>query len=149
AALARQIRSDSIDILIETSGLTLGHRLPMLATRPAPVQVSYCGYPATTGVPAIDYRIVDGRTDPPDAPWLGAERLLRLDPVFLCYKPPAEAPEPAPRDGPVTFGSFNAAMKLNDGVIALWTRLLSAIPGSRLVLKAFDFEDEQLRTDVT
>lgn len=152
AALAERMRSDGIDILIETSGLTQGHRLAVMAARPAAVQTTFLGYPNTTGIPAIDYRIVDGHTDPEGAEARASEKLLRLDPCFLCYTPPPDAPEPGPPPslaaGHVTFGSFNAAPKINGFLIDLWARTLGAVPGSRLILKAFDFRDEGLRADL-
>jgi len=140
-ALAAMIRADRLDVLVELTGLTTGHSLLALALRPAPVQVTYLGYPATTGLPAIDARFVDSRTDPaPSADAFATERLVRLDPCFLCYSAPANAPDvaalPAARDGPFTFGSFNALTKINAGVLAAWARVLLAVPGSRLVVKA-------------
>jgi predicted O-linked N-acetylglucosamine transferase (SPINDLY family) len=104
------------------------------------VQATYIGYPNTTGVPTIDYRIVDGITDPPGAEALATEKLVRLDGCFLCYAPPEQAPAvaPPPRDanGFVTFGSFNAIKKFAPGMIALWARLLHEVPNSRLVIKS-------------
>src|SRR5262245_55535411 len=150
--IAALVRSDEIDILIDLSGNTERNNLPVMALRPAPVQVTYCGYPNTTGLAQIDYRIVDGVTDPPGAEAFATETLWRLDPCFLCYTPPRNAPIPGPppsaRTGRVTFGSFNAVTKLNRAVIALWSRLLREIPGSRLLLKAVNFADEELRHDV-
>jgi predicted O-linked N-acetylglucosamine transferase (SPINDLY family) len=98
AALLQQIRADQIDILIELSGLTGGDRLAAIAPRAAPVQVTYIGCPSSTGVPAIDLRLVDAMTDPPGAEVHASERLIRLDGCFLCYRPPDEAP----RAGPAT-----------------------------------------------
>lgn len=148
-ALARQVRSDGIDILIELSGHSNGHRLGTMALRPAPLQLSYCGYPNTTGLRAIDGRIVDSRTDPaPEADSLATERLLRLDPCFLCYQPPAEAPPPAgrvPAPGSVVFGSFNNMQKINARVVRVWAAILGATPGSRLVLKSPGLRQESAR----
>ncbi|MBM4006988.1 MAG: tetratricopeptide repeat protein, partial [Planctomycetes bacterium] len=89
------IRGRSIDVLLELSAHTEAGRLPSLASKPAPVIISAIGYPNTTGVPAVDWRVVDSITDPPGSEHLCTERLLRLDPCFLCYSPPKEAPEPA------------------------------------------------------
>lgn len=139
AAVSEQIRRDGIDILVDLSGLSIGHRLGVVMRRPAPIQVNHIGYPNTTGVRALDYRIVDSRTDPPGAAdAMAVERLERLDPCFLCYRPAAAAPEPvAPPEGaPVTFGSFNVAAKINAPLLRLWARLLEAVPGSRLLLKS-------------
>lgn len=142
--LATRIQADGIDILIDLAGHTLGNDLPAFNLRPAPLQITYCGYPDTTGLSEMDFRIVDSCTDP-DSPEVAAratERLWRLDPCFLCYRPPADAPLPTSRtnshSGP-TFGSFNAGRKLNPGIIAVWARILHATPGSRMLLKSFDF----------
>lgn len=140
--LASRIREDNVDIAIDLAGHTLGNNLPAFNLRPAPVQVTYCGYPDTTGLTSIDYRIVDSLTDPPgpDTDARATEKLWRLDPCFLCYRPSAAAPEPAiDESGGVVFGSFNAGRKINDRVIDAWTRLLGRVPGSRLILKSFDF----------
>jgi predicted O-linked N-acetylglucosamine transferase (SPINDLY family) len=148
--LASRIRSDRIDILIETTGMTGGLSLAALAMGCAPVQVTYCGYPNTTGLKSIDWRIVDSVTDPAGTDQWAAERLMRLDPCFLCYAPPEElgvAVRPR-REGPIRFGSFNAAVKFNDALIALWSRVLAACPGSELVLKAIALADSAMREDV-
>ncbi|MDX2130852.1 MAG: glycosyltransferase [Planctomycetota bacterium] len=149
-ALARAIHADSIDVLIELSGLTHGHSLPALARRPAPVIVTYMGYPNTTGLGGVSERWVDAHTDPPGAEAFCVERLRRLDPCFLCYDPPADAPAPAPRaaDAPVTFGSFNSAQKISSATVALWRGVLGRVPGARLLLKAVNFEDAALRDDL-
>ena len=137
-AAAAGIRADAVDILVDLSGLTRGSRLPLFARRPAPLQLHYLGYANTTGLAAIDARIVDSITDPPGAERLATEKLLRLPRCFLCYRPPAEAPEPAapPSDSPITFGSFNNIFKLSDAAIALWSRVLAAVPDSRLAIKS-------------
>lgn len=148
AGLAAKIAADGIDILMDLSGHTHAHSLAAFAARPAPVQVTYLGYPGTTGVEAIDYRIVDSHTDPAGTEAFAVERLWRLDPCFLCYQPPGDAPDvsPATPDRPVTFGSFNTVQKINERVIAVWSKLLAAAPHSRLLLKGGKAEDEGLRT---
>lgn len=136
--LAQRIRDDRIDIVIELSGLTEGNRLAALARRPAPIIVTAIGYPDTTGLDAIDARLVDHVTDPPGAEAFAVERLLRLDRCFLCYKPPADAPAPSrdrSPDRPITFGSFNALFKCSPTTLDLWAAALRAVPGSGLVLK--------------
>jgi protein O-GlcNAc transferase len=146
AALAARVAEDGIDILVELAGHTERARLGVMARRPAPVQVTYLGYPCTTGLAAIDYRIVDALTDPPGSEALAVETLVRPAPGFLVYSPPYDAPEvtplPAMRAGFVTFGSFNATSKLNDDVLATWAALLARVPDSRLLLKGLPFADE-------
>jgi predicted O-linked N-acetylglucosamine transferase (SPINDLY family) len=137
------IRDRAIDVLLELSAHTESGRLPALASKPAPVIISAIGYPNTTGLPAVDWRVVDSITDPPGSEHLCTERLLRLDPCFLCYSPPQEAPEPAlpADDAPITFGSFNNAAKIGPTSIDLWARVLKAVPGSRLLLKSQTLSD--------
>lgn len=138
-AACELMRRDGLDILVDYSGLSIGHRLGLVVRRPAPIQVNHIGYPNTTGVRAIDYRIVDSLTDPPGAAdGLAVERLERLDPCFLCYRPAANAPEPQAPAGsaPITFGSFNVSAKINAPLLRLWARVLEAVPGSRLLLKS-------------
>lgn len=152
-ALAQRVRQDKVDVLVELSGHTVGARLPVMALRPAPVQVTYLGYPNTTGLACIDARIVDSTTDPePSSDALATERLARLDPCFVCFAPPANAPDltpvPSARGEAITFGSFNTAQKLNAELITLWARVLQRVQGSRLLLKATNFADERLRHDV-
>jgi protein O-GlcNAc transferase len=142
--LVNAIRADEIDILVDLAGHTLGNSLRALSRRAAPIQVSYLGYPNTTGVPAIDYRLTDSWADPgPEADALCTEELVRLGPGFLCYRPPEDAPPvrdlPAGIDAPITFGSFNNLNKLSPEVIACWAALLKLVPKSRLVLKAGGF----------
>ncbi|MDX2131074.1 MAG: glycosyltransferase [Planctomycetota bacterium] len=148
ATLAERIRFDAPDVLLELSGHTSGHSLACVHRRPAPLVATYLGYPNTTGLRAVDLRLTDSHADPADS--LATERLVRLDPCFLAFEPPAEAPDPAPRPAgtPPTFGSFNAVSKLNEYTIGLWTRVLDAAPGSRLVLKAMHLRDDSLRRDI-
>ena len=145
---AAQVDADHIDIAIDLAGHTMHNRMAMFALRIAPVQASYIGYPDTTGLANMDWRIVDSNTDPRD-PAVNArttERLYRLDPCFLCYQPPAEAPGPRPSDirhptPHINFGSFNAGQKHNRTVLSLWLKILNAVPNSRLILKSSDLAD--------
>ncbi len=149
-ALNKAIRAQQIDVLIELQGHTGGNRLLALADKPAPVIITALGYPNTTGLPSIDWRLVDSITDPPGSESLCTERLLRLDPCFLCYSPPTDAPEPAlpPPSAPLTFGSFNALSKISAATIELWARVLAAVPDSRLLLKTHALSDPSARNNL-
>ena len=139
-ALAAQIRADGIDILVDLAGHSGLNRLPMLVRRPAPVQVTWLGYPNGTGMASVGYRIVDPISDPiGPADAHAAETLVRLPAPFLCFRPPADAPPvvplPAGATGTVTFGSFNKLSKITDATVALWAEVLRRVPDSRLLLK--------------
>ncbi|MBI1190215.1 MAG: tetratricopeptide repeat protein [Tepidisphaera sp.] len=142
--LGSLVRRERIDVLIDCNGWTDRHRLPAMARRLAPVQATYLGYPNTTGLAAMDWRIVDAITDAPEADAWASERLLRLDGCFVCFSPSAAAPAPKPRsvrsDAGVVFGSFNRLAKISDTTLRLWARVLSATPGSRLALKSETYE---------
>lgn len=137
--LAQRIRADRIDILVDLAGHTANNRLTVFTHRPAPIQVTYLGYPNTTGLSSLDYRLTDTWADPQGQEAFYTERLVRLPQGFLCYAPPDYAPEvaasPARANGAITFGSFNALQKTTPEVIAVWARLLHALPGARLILK--------------
>lgn len=145
-SLCRAIADDNIDILIELAGHAQGNRLTAVARAPAPVCITFIGYPNTTGVPAIKYRLVDDHTDPGGADAFATERLIRLPGCFLCYRPSEVAPDvtPAPADR-ITFGSFNNLAKLSSTTLDLWARLLSRVPGSGLVLKGKGLGDDSVR----
>ena len=137
--VAALIRADGIDIVIDLAGHTANGRLLALARKPAPIQITYLGYPATTGLDAIDYRLTDGVTEPVgSSEAFYTEELLRLPHSLWCYQPfadmPAVAPSPALRNGYVTFASFNSYTKIGPRVIELWARVLAAVPQSRLVM---------------
>jgi protein O-GlcNAc transferase len=138
--LVELVREDRIDILVDLAGHMGAHRLTAFARRAAPVQMTYLGYPDTTGVPAMDYRITDSRHDPPGATErYHAEQFLRLDPCCWCYRPDADAPAdagplPARARGHVTFGVLNKSAKITAPVARLWARVLDATPGSRLMV---------------
>ncbi len=150
AQLLNTLRGDQIDIVVELSGATAGNRLSTLAARAAPIQITAIGYPNTTGIAAMDFRMVDSLTDPAGDPYdaqaFATERLLRVDPCFLCFQPPSIAPDPSPlSDRPITFGSFNAIGKLSDASLDLWARILLHAPGSRLILKNRRLSDAATR----
>ncbi len=139
-ALAARIREDGIDILVDLAGHTHGNRISAFQRRPAPVQVTWLGYPATTGMPCFDARLTDAFVDPPDTDANSSEPLVRLGTGWLCFSPPAEAPPPATlpalANGFVSFGSFNNAAKLSPGTLSLWAAVLRRVAGSRLLLKS-------------
>jgi predicted O-linked N-acetylglucosamine transferase (SPINDLY family) len=147
AAVARQIRSDEIDVLVDLGGHTRQNRLGVFARKPAARQVSYLGFPATTGLAAMDYRIVDSVTAPPGATFHGSERPLRPRPGFACFRPPAGAPAvtapPCSDRGQATFGSLHKLEKLNGDVISLWAQILQQNPGTRLLLARDRLDDWQ------
>ena len=141
-SVAERIRSDRIDILVDLSGHTGGNRLLVFARKPAPVQVTYLGYPDTTGLDAIDCRITDQWSDPVGASErFHTERLVRLDTGFAVYQPPRLAPRvsslPANRYGFVTFGCLSNRAKINEDVITCWCAILERVPKSKLLLKSF------------
>lgn len=138
---AERVRREGIDILVDLGGHTAQNRMLLFARKPAPVQMTWLGYPNTTGLAAMDARISDSVADPPgrtDA--FCRERLVRLPRRFLCWSPPDEAPEvalpPALATGHVTFGSFNALAKVAPRTLELWAGVLRAVPGSSLLVKA-------------
>jgi predicted O-linked N-acetylglucosamine transferase (SPINDLY family) len=135
-AVAEQIRADGIDILIDLAGHSSANRLGVFGYRPAPMQVTYLGYPNTTGMAAIGYRLTDAVTDPPGEPVCHTEELIRLPGCFVCYQPPEEAGEPGPlpaiERGAVTFGSVHNLAKLHPAVLALWCDVLERVPRSRM-----------------
>jgi predicted O-linked N-acetylglucosamine transferase (SPINDLY family) len=142
------IRADGIDILVDLAGHTANNRLPVFGRRAAPVQISWIGYPATTGLTQMDYRVTDDWADPPgETDAYHSETLLRLPSGFLCYGPPRDAPAPAADRGdrPITFGSFNNLSKVTDAAIALWSEILHEVPDARLLLKSRQLADEGVR----
>ena len=143
--MVEQIQADGIDILVDLAGYTERNRLGIFARRAAPVQVNWHGYPDTTGLRSMDYRIVDSITDPEGADALASETLIRLADGFIGGVPhatlPPVRPPPLFANGHVTFGSFNSFAKINDRVIALWARLLQAMPTARLLLKSSNGAD--------
>ncbi len=138
-AAARLIHADGVHVLIDLSGHTAHNRLPVFAWKPAPVQVTWLGLPATTGVAEIDYVLGDPHAIPAEYDSHFSEAVWRMPESYLCLTVPASpvkvAPLPALATGQVTFGSFNNLTKMNDAVVAVWARILNSVPGSRLLLK--------------
>jgi predicted O-linked N-acetylglucosamine transferase (SPINDLY family) len=149
-AVAARIKKDRIDVLVDLAGHTRENNLPVFARRAAPIQISWLGYPNTTGLRTMDFRLSDVIADPEgEADRLHSEKLVRLDHGFLCYNPAESTPEvgslPYQERGHVTFGSFNNLIKVTPEVIKVWARILHAVPGSRLLLKAKQLKDDQNR----
>ena len=145
--LAAAVRQANVDVLIDLQLHMSGTRLKAFALRPAPVQITYLGYCATTGMTAMDYVLTDRHLDPFDGPdpaggapsAIHSERLLHVDGCYWCYSEPAGLPDTNPlpavaNGGTVTFGSLNSFTKLNDGVFDVWAELLRRVPNSRLFL---------------
>lgn len=149
-ALADLVRKDGIDILVDLSGHTYRHRMLLFARKPAPLQVTYLGYPNTTGLAAMDYRVTDVHADPVGmTDGYYTEKLMRFPDSMWCYCPPDDMPEvnplPALQNGHVTFGSFNHLAKVTPEAIAVWSRLLRAVPGSRLIMAPVAEGETRLR----
>jgi predicted O-linked N-acetylglucosamine transferase (SPINDLY family) len=146
AKLADLVRRDGIDILVDLAGHTSGNRLRAFGMKPAPVQVTWLGYPNTTGLREMDYRLTDEWADPPGASdELYTESLARLPHGFLCYKPLDDCPDvaasPASLNGHVSFGCFNNSAKVNDLVLDTWCHILSGLPDARMFLKSRQLHD--------
>jgi protein O-GlcNAc transferase len=140
---AKLIQSDRIDILIDLTMHMANNRMPLFARKPAPVQATYLAYPGTTGLETIDYRITDPHLDPPDSTdEFYSERSIRLAETYWCYEAPINAPDtnplPALANNFITFGCLNNFCKNSPATLETWTRILAAVPNSRLLLHATD-----------
>lgn len=148
--LAELIRKDGIDILVDLAGHTAGNRLKMFAMKSSPIQVTWLGYPGTTGLAAIDYRLTDAVADPEgEADAVNVEKLVRLPHGFLCYSPHEGAPDvsrsPCDTNGFVTFGSFNRLEKISPETASAWGEILRRVPRSRLMIKQKSFQEDASR----
>lgn len=143
-SLHEAIVRDEIDVLIDLSGHTSSHRLGVFLNRPAPVQASFLGYPHSTGLSCIDYLIGDRIVSPPEHAHLYTEKIAQVEGAVFCWAPVDEYPLPKARDdqAPIVFGSFNNALKLSPKTLALWSKVLLAVPKSKLLLKAPSFADQ-------
>ncbi|MFH2139382.1 MAG: tetratricopeptide repeat protein [Pseudomonadota bacterium] len=148
-AAAKRIHEDGVHILIDLSGHSRYNRLPMFAMKPAPLQVAWLGYFATTGVAEIDYLIADPVTLPESQERYFTEKILRMPETRLCFSRPdveiGVSPLPALTNGYVTFGCFNNLAKVNHDVVALWSRILNQVADSRLFLKSKQLGDAAVR----
>jgi protein O-GlcNAc transferase len=159
--LFKKLAGLNIDILIDLAGHTAANGLGALARRPAPVQVTWLGFPGTTGLTAIDWRITDGVADQTGAEAEYSEKLWRLPDVFCVYRPMSRfplyryqpaykvRPTPALDNGYITFGSCNNLSKLTDGVLSTWAKVLAAVPNSRLLVEGKGLEDSAACDDFT
>lgn len=149
-AFEARVRADQLDVLVDLAGHTEINRLASLARRLATAQVTYLGYPDTTGIPAMDFRLVDPITDPEgEADALATEKLIRFSPTAWCFRPSPDAPEPrlppGARGGAPVFGCFNNFAKVTDPVLEAWARVLSSVPDSILVLKSFGLGHDSIQ----
>lgn len=143
---------DQLDIVVDLAGHTSTNRLSVFARRVAPIQVTYLGYPNTTGVSAMDYRITDEVADPAGmTDSFYCEKLVRV-PCAWCYRPPRSSPQSSKTEpttgGTVTFGSFNKLAKISTSVIRTWSRILRSVPDSNLFLKSSAFRDLEVTEKV-
>jgi predicted O-linked N-acetylglucosamine transferase (SPINDLY family) len=151
-AVANMIHSDNIHILVDLSGHTGHNRLPVFGWKPAPIQVSWLGYFATTGLNEMDYLLGDPYVTPPEYDSHFTEKIWRLPKTRWCFTPPNVnidiAELPALNNGHITFGCFNNLTKMNDKVVELWSKVLESIPSSRLLLKSKQFRDKSAQENV-
>ena len=151
---AKQITQDRIDILVELTGHFASNKLPLFAIKPAPVSLTAIGYANTTGLSSITARLVDSITDPvPTADALSTEQLVRVPGCFLCYRPPADLPDPINDSSeepsrPFTFGSLNDLRKVAPCTLRTWATILTNNPTTRLLLKASRFAQSEVRADL-
>jgi len=150
--LAATIQKDEIDILIDLAGHTRGNRLSVFAMKPASIQVAWLGYPNTSGLQTMDYRLTDNVADPDGSDTCYTEQLVHLPHGFLCFEPltpmPEVSPLPAKENAYITFGCLNNFSKVTEEVLDLWQKLLHRVPGSRLLLKAKQLADLDVKARV-
>jgi len=148
-ALHAMVQADQLDVLVDLAGHTSTHRLGVFAMRGAPVQMTYLGYPHSTGLRCFDWLIADQVVSPPEHERLFVERVARLPGSVFCWAPvdhdPLQADVPNPVQGPLVFGSFNNLLKLSDKTVALWAQVLAAVPDSVLLIKAPVLRDEAVQ----
>jgi predicted O-linked N-acetylglucosamine transferase (SPINDLY family) len=146
--ICRMVIDDEIDILVDLNGHTSNGVPLVFMLKPAPVQVSYLGYPCTTGIKSIDYRLTDSLSDPLGEDEFYTEQLIRIPGSFLCYYPPPELPDlaepPVFRNNYITFGSFNNLTKISESMVGTWAKILLAVPDSRFVIKAKPLKDKNV-----
>jgi len=142
------IQKDDIHILVDLGGHSDNNRLPIFAMKPAPVQASYLGYPGTTGLETIDYRITDHQADPLENKHYYTEKLVYMPHCFLCYHTIKQFPPgnnlPAYSNDCITFGSFNRLPKINNWIVKIWATIMKKVPNSRLICKSIAFRDKKV-----
>jgi protein O-GlcNAc transferase len=152
ADVFKLIRDDRLDILVDLTGHTSLTRIHLMRQRLATLHVNAIGYPPTTGLRGIDYKVVDGRTAPEGSERFYAERLMRLPSSFWCFNPLQETPDPLPppvlRNGHVTLGCFGNISKISRRVLACWVAIMRELRDCRLVLKAITFKDEEAKISI-
>lgn len=148
-AVVELIENDGIDILVDLAGHSANSRIYAMAYKPAPIQATWLGYPDTTGMSQIDYRITDSIADPPCDEKYYSEKLFYLPDIFLCFGPgntmPAVAPLPFFDRKHITFGCFNNSSKINPFITGLWSNILKQTPNSKLLLKFKSGQDDEIR----
>jgi len=147
--LAAQIREDQVDILFETTGHMANNRLLLFARKPAPIQITWAGWMATTGLDAIDYIIGDRYQTPPGCEHGYTERIIRMPHSFICYDPPPYAPPVAPapfhKNGYITFGCYNVGVKIVRETVVGWAAVLRRLPTAKMILKGREYNDLHMR----
>ena len=143
------IQAENVDALIDLSGHTNNNRLPLLAMKPAMIQLTYLGYPNTTGLKEIDYRITDNYSDPEGVDERYSEKLLRLDDCFLTYLPPEHPATKITDSSSITFGSFNNIAKISDETVKMWCEILTKVENSKLLVKCHGLSSTDLEILLT
>ncbi|HEY8024256.1 MAG TPA: tetratricopeptide repeat protein, partial [Burkholderiaceae bacterium] len=149
SSIAAQIHSASVDILLDLSGHTAHNLLPVFAWKPAPIQASWLGYVATTGLEAMDYFIADNFSAPKAMESQFVEKVWCMPESMICFTPPEYdlpvSPPPSTTNGFITFGSFNNLTKMNDSVVSLWSQVLHRVTNSRIFLNTKQLNDAAIR----
>lgn len=153
-AAADLIEQDKIDILVDPAGHTAGNGLMIFARKPAPIQVTWLGFPASTGMKAMDYRITDAYAEPPGmTEQFNTETLWRLPDIFCAYSPRENSPAvidhpPFEDNGHVTFGCFNNFTKVTNPVLETWAKILQNVPDSLLLLEIAGIQSDKIKKEV-
>jgi predicted O-linked N-acetylglucosamine transferase (SPINDLY family) len=157
--IAQIIRKDQVDVLIDVAGHTANTGLHAMALQPAPVQLTWLGYPGTTGLQTMKYRVTDSVADPIGSEGLYFEKLIRINPLFCVYRPHVEDHKrfydskyfirkaPCDENGFITFGSLNNLGKITDRVLSVWAKIVNSVNGSKLLIEAYAFADAKLRSE--